>query len=460
MRRVEHTISDFPMPDSTQIEYRILSSVITDMTYFSEVLRVVKRGFFSDEKNRAVWDVVVDMYNKGESVDMTTIFPRVDRKHFVDNIISAQAAYGMSVIELCSALYDTYIRRCAYLRSVEVLQSVNGGASVENIMTRFSDFTKEASEVFDSNSAKAATDVANNLADSIMSGKKRRIPTPFSSLNYYTYGGLGGGNLVILAARPSVGKTTIGLQMAQCASLNGLPTTYYSLEMTDEELVQRLIVGTGLVSTLEIVTQNVNWENYEKAVSVAIPKNLTINDKAKSLDELCTNIALDAQRGKCKIAFIDYLGLIRHDDKRKSFAQVIGEITHSMKNLAMECNIPIVLLCQLNRESAKEGRSPQLTDLRDSGDIEQDADIVIMLERPKDDFGEIKRDHIDMWLRKNRGGNCTNENAIHLVGNSNYSDFKEETQTITIQPEPVAEPAPEPAPMPVNTDLFDNQEEF
>ena len=135
-----------------------------------------------------------------------------------------------------------------------------------------------------------------------------------------------------------------------------------------------------------------------------------------------------------------------------------GDITKRFKNLAQECNIPIVLLCQLNRESAKEGRSPQLTDLRDSGSIEQDADIVIMLERPKDEFGNIKRDHIDLWLRKNRGGQCNFDNAIHLVGNSSYSDFKEETQTITIQPEPVVEP--EPAPQPVSTDLFDNQEDF
>lgn len=432
MRRIEHTLTDFPMPDSTQIEHRILASVISDTTYFSEVLRVVKREFFSSDKNRAVWDVVVDMYNKGESIDMSTVFPKVDRKHYMDNIIGAQAAYGMSIIELCSALYDTYIRRCAYIRSVEILQGVNGGASVENIMTRFSDFTKEASEVFDSGSAKAAMDVANRLADSIMSGKKSRIPTPFPSLNYYTYGGLGGGNLVILAARPSVGKTTIGLQMAQCSAMNGIPTAFYSLEMTDEELVQRMIVGTGLVSALEIVTQNVNWENYEKAVSMAVPKNLTINDKAKSLDELCTNIALDAQQGKCKIAFIDYLGLVRYSDRQKTQAQVIGEITARLKSVAKECNIPVVLLCQLNRESAKEGRSPQLFDLRDSGSIEQDADLVLMLERPRDDMGTTIEDRIDMWVRKNRGGKTSLENPIRLQGNSNYSEFKEIVNTIPI----------------------------
>ena len=202
--------------------------------------------------------------------------------------------------------------------------------------------------------------------------------------------------------------------------------------MTDEELVQRLIVGTGLVSTLELVSGNVDWQNYERAAQMAISKNLIINDRAKSLDEICTNITLAVQRGKCKIAFIDYLGLIRHSDRSKTQAQIIGDITHRLKGVAMECRIPIVLLCQLNRESAKENRSPVLTDLRDSGEIEQDADVVLMLERPRDDMGTTIEDRIDMWVRKNRTGKCTFDEAYHLQGNESYSNFHEVVQTIPI----------------------------
>lgn len=432
MRKVEHIITDFPVPDSSLMERKLLYSLLSDMTYFSEVQRIVKPSFFSSEKNKAVWDTIVDMYNKGEHVDMTTVFPKVDRKHFTDEILCSEAVYGRGIVQLASAFYETYIKRQAYFRGVEILQEVNKGIGVESVMTMFSDFTKEATEAFDSGSRVRATDVVNRLADNIQSGRKTRIPTPFPQLNYYLYGGFGGGNLVILAARPSVGKTTIGLQMAQVAAMNGNPTTYYSLEMTDEELVQRLIVGTGLVSTREIVSGNIDWENYEKAAQMAISNNLFINDKAKSLDDICTNIVLDAQKGKCKIAFVDYLGLIRHDDRRKTFAQVIGDITGRFKSIAKECNIPIVLLAQLNRESAKEGRSPQLTDIRDSGAIEQDADIVLMLERPRDDMGEVIKDHIDLWMRKNRAGQCNFDNAIHLVGNESYANFHEETQSITI----------------------------
>ena len=152
---------------------------------------------------------------------------------------------------------------------------------------------------------------------------------------------------------------------------------------------------------------------------------------AKDLEK----IMLDAQTGQCDVAFIDYLGLITHDDKRKTLAQIIGDITKRLKNVAGECNIPIVLLCQLNRESAKENRSPQLTDLRDSGSIEQDADVVMMLERPRDEMGVVEDNKIDLWVRKNRGGKCNFDDAIHLVGNESYSQFYEIAKGEQYQPE-------------------------
>ena len=425
----ELILQDFPMPDSSHIERKLLCSVLSDMTYFSELLRIVKPEFFSDDKNKVVWCVIVDMYNKGQAVDMTSVYPRVNRKHF-NSIIGGEVTYGQAILQLGMALYDTYVKRLAYIRSLSILQEVTSNEGADSILTRFSDFAKEVTDAYESGVAVPCGEVANRLAEKIQSGRIMRIPTPFPQLNYYMYGGLGCGNLIILAARPSVGKTTVGLQMAQCAAMNNYPTTFYSLEMTDEELVQRLIVGTGLVSTLDIVRGQVDWEKYEKAVQMAVSNNLFINDKAKSLDEITTSITLDAQRGRCKVAFVDYLGLINHDDRRKTYAQVIGDVTKRLKNVAKECNIPIVLLCQLNRESAKENRSPQLTDLRDSGSIEQDADVVVMLERPRDAGGVIVENKIDLWVRKNRGGSCNFDNALHLVGNDSYSNFREENSTI------------------------------
>jgi len=161
---------------------------------------------------------------------------------------------------------------------------------------------------------------------------------------------------------------------------------------------------------------------------MAVSPNLRINDKAKSLDEICTKVMLDAQTGKTDVAFIDYLGLIRYYNRRMTQAQIIGEITARLKTIAKECNIPVVLLCQLNRESVRENRPPQLQDLRDSGSIEQDADVVIMLERPRDDMGTVEDGKINVWVRKNRNGKCNFDTPILLLGNSSYSQFLEKTE--------------------------------
>lgn len=425
MVRREHTLAEFPIPETASLEARLIISGIYGSTYFGELLRIVKSEYFSVPENRRVWDTVVDMYNKGEQIDVSTVFPKVDMKNFTENILTAEAVYGQGVIQLGIALMETYIKKQAYLASVNILQGIEQGDGVEAVTGRFKGFTEEIAGQLEDKSAKTATDLANDLADDIQSGRTTRVETPYPTLNFMLYGGLGGGNLVILAARPSVGKTTLALQMAQKAAKDGRKATIYSLEMSDKELVQRLIVGTGLVSTYEIVSRTVNWERYEDAVSMATSPNLRINDTAKSLDEICTKIMIDAQTGQTEVAFIDYLGLIRFDDRRKTQAQVIGEITKRLKNVAKECNIPIVLLAQLNRESAKENRAPQLTDLRDSGAIEQDADVVIMLERPRDEMGVVEENKINVWVRKNRNGRCNFDSPIQLQGNESYSQFYE-----------------------------------
>lgn len=426
--KYEHTLAEYPIPDTSQLETRLLVSCLSNSDYLGELMRIVKPDFFSSRENRKVWDTIVDMYNKREKIDITTVFPKVDRKNFSENIITAEAVFGQAIMQLGVALMDTHIKKEAYLTAIGILQGIEQGEGVESVTGKFKGFSDEILGQLEDNSAKNASDLANELADDIQSGRTTRIETPFPTLNFMLYGGLGGGNLIILAARPSVGKTTIALQMAQKAAKDGKKATVYSLEMTAKELVQRLIVGTSLVSTYDIVSRQVDWTKYENAVAMAVSENLRINDKAKSLDEICTKIMLDAQTGKTDVAFVDYLGLIRFYNRRMTQAQIIGEITARLKTVAKECNIPIVLLCQLNRESVRENRAPQLQDLRDSGSIEQDADVVIMLERPRDEMGTVEDGKINVWVRKNRNGKCNFDTPLLLIGNESYSMFYEKAE--------------------------------
>ena len=252
-------------------------------------------------------------------------------------------------------------------------------------------------------------------------GKVLRVPTGIQQLDYITYGGFNAGNLVILAARPSVGKTAIMLQMAKAAAFTGKNVNLFNLEMTNTELAQRLLFSTGHLAPLQVARGEVEWSSFELAASRFAGKPMYLNDSSRTLEEIRARIVMNVQAGKCDVAFIDYLGLIKKNSNNKTMAQAIGEITNELKNLALSCKIPIVLLCQLNRVSASEKRPPEMHDLRDSGDIEQDADIILMLERPQED--ESGR-AVNVWVRKNRQGAAGNV-KIELVANETYTKFYE-----------------------------------
>ena len=168
------------------------------------------------------------------------------------------------------------------------------------------------------------------------------------------------------------------LQMAKAASAAGFIPSVFNIEMGNKELAQRMLVGTGYVTQSQIAHGNVHWPEMEKAIHVVSSCRMHLYDDRCRIEEIATQIVLNHRQGRCDIAFIDYLGLMTTSDKRP-LCQAISNITKRLKQLAKSCEIPIVLLCQLNRASAIENRPPQLSDLRDSGSIEQDADIVLML---------------------------------------------------------------------------------
>lgn len=204
--------------------------------------------------------------------------------------------------------------------------------------------------------------------------------------------------------------------------MRGERALIFSLEMSAKELARRLILGTGYISAYEFYNRKFSWEQFDTAVRDAISDNLVIMDKTFDIDSIIQKIKVECNARKCRMAMIDYLGLISvPTNSRMNLASIIGEYTRKIKLCAKECDIPILLLAQLNRSNVGESRSPQLHDLRDSGSIEQDADIVMMLE-DKSGEGEGR---IDLWLRKNRAGRRTLDNAIRLQGDKNYSNFKE-----------------------------------
>ena len=427
MARKILTLEDYPLPETNVYEHRLLATIIQDYTLANEVMSIIKREMFSCKQTQQIWDVFCDMYYKKETIDMLTILPRVDKKYYLDNILSAQAVFSpIATMDLALGFLDTYIKRMAYIESVTALQKITNGVSSDVIREGFDTFSKRVTSGIGNKVGDDASEIANELADELSKGKITRVATHIRTLDYFTYGGFNGGNLVILAARPSVGKTTIAMQIAQAASADNNKTLVFSLEMTKKELVQRMLQSTGLVSQYELVTHNINWDNYERALGMVVNSNLIINDDAYNIHDIRHKIITSVKTQGVKMVMIDYLQLMKGADPRMSKNDQVGELTSILKQTAKQCNIPIIVLSQLSRESVRENRSPQLYDLRDSGSIEQDADIVVMLERSKDDMGAIIDNKIDMWIRKNRAGKCNFDNPIRLKGNEYYTNFVEE----------------------------------
>jgi len=203
------------------------------------------------------------------------------------------------------------------------------------------------------------------------------------------------------------------------ASEHGNKAVFFSIEMMRDELGNRVLLSTDRVSVWEIFSGQMDWTNFEAAVKEKGRLPVMVNDRARDLAEIVSRMTILNRQGKCDIAFVDYLGLINPTDTRVPLYQQIAEVTGTMKVTAKRLRIPIVLLCQLNRDAAKDKGEPQLYNLRDSGAIEQDADVVLMLQ------ADPVTNDLNIYVRKNRHGE--NNGRIVLRTNSTRSRYEDIT---------------------------------
>ena len=365
------------------------------------------------------------MYENREKIDFMTISTRIDKAFFTHELIT-NSAYAINAFELrahCSALVELMQKRKFYFFCAEGLRmSVQPTTTEGELFEQSEQLKKSLQEGSLTDSTELLDDVVEKVADHIQNNDFKRIATGFPSLDRLTYGGLAAGNLVILAARPSVGKTAFMLQMASTSAEKQIPTLVLSLEMTNVDLAKRLLCSTEYVNSYQMASGEMDWQNFERAKAVLAKKTLYMDEKPSTIEDVCALITKNHHRGQCEIAFVDYLQLMSSTEKAESQNIQVGEMTKRLKKLAKALKIPIVLLCQLNRRVASEGRAPQLYDLRDSGSIEQDADIVLMLERKQDAEGNNTKE-VNMYLRKNREG--IKDVTIRCESNDNYTKFFE-----------------------------------
>lgn len=441
----EISLTDIPLPGTETLERQIIADAVDNPDTIGEAASIIFPNYFSSEERKMIWSTIVDMYNARETIDMTSVWQRTGRA-YIDEIQTkgVYASTRTGFLDHARLLRVANTKKRAYYAAITIAQqSASVGTSEEDIFAAADTLSQKIKADGGSIGESSLMDVLSNVASETEAeemeareGRSVRVKTDIPSLNRYLWGGWGRGQLIILAARPSVGKTALMLQFAKAAAADGRPTLVFTLEMTEQELGRRLLFSTGIVSQEDMMGANVNWSKFHMAETQICKLPIYINDEARTLQAILSRMTVAVNQGRCKIAMIDYLGLMRFDaNSRLTLAQQIGFATTELKDAAKRLGIPIILLVQLNRDSARDGRPPELHDLRDSGSIEQDADIVLMLSQ-RYDAGMSKENgdtpYLDIWLRKNR--NYKKDVKIVTVPNESYTKFVEQTGLSGYQP--------------------------
>ncbi len=413
-------------PHSVEAEKSTLGSILVDQDSLIKVVDLVAADDFYDKSNAAIYEAIVDLFNKRTTIDIITISTLLSDQGKLDQI--GGTAYIASLADEVPTSshifqYATIVKRKATLRKL-----LKAGHSITSLgydeASDVEDLLEEAEKSLFSVSQTFVKDKFVHIKDVLTSTYEKiadlhdpenkdnyaGIPTGFAGLDKITTG-LHPSDLIILAARPAMGKTSFALNIAQNIAKQNKSVGIISLEMSKEQLVERLFCSLLEVDSWKIKTGKLAENDFARIGPVMDQLNnlkIFIDDSlGNSIVELRAKTRRLQMEHGLDVLVIDYLQLMQ--GSKANFGnrvQEISEISRSLKSLAREMHIPIIALSQLSRavESRPE-KIPQLSDLRESGAIEQDADIVMMLYR--EDYYDESTDRkgiTDLFIRKHRHG--------------------------------------------------------
>lgn len=399
-KRVSSEILDRTPPHSVDAERAVLGSILLAPHVCDDVVLIVRSDDFYLDAHQKLFGHMVQMHESGSRIDTTLLVERL--KQAGDFEAVGGAAYLAEVLQSVAvpshaAYYARIVRDKSTLRhlihaSCDILRDAyDVGQDPAELLSQAEE---RVFAVRDRRSSDQITSMHDVLVEAfavidrrLEEGGSPGIPTGFTDLNRLT-GGLHDSELIILAARPSMGKTALALNIAEYVTVDsGLTCLFVSLEMSRIELAQRVLCSVGRINGTKFRSGFVSAKEREmlvKASNKLSTAPLYIDDTpSRNVSEIAACARRLKRKADLRLVIIDYLQLIEPDNSQDSRQEQVARITRRLKGMARELQIPVICLAQLNRqpEATKEGHRPRLSHLRESGAIEQDADVVLFVHR-------------------------------------------------------------------------------
>ena len=428
------------MPHDDVAEQSVLGGMLLSKDAIADVVESLRASDFYKPAHETIYEAILSLYGHGSPADAITVadelkkrgeLARVGGAAYIHTLIAsvptaANAQYYAEIVKehaIMRRLIEagTKIAQLGYANETEVdtlvdqaqaeIYAVTDGNAKEDYVS-FSEALEETINEIDANS---------NRPDGVYG-----VPTDFIEFDELT-GGLHGGQMIVIAARPGVGKSTLALDIARSAAIHHQMTTvFFSLEMSRTELAMRILSAEGKISMGRLKKGDLDtegWTNLATLQGRIDSAPLFIDDSPNmTLMEIRAKCRRLKQRNDLKLVVLDYLQLMSSGKKVESRQQEVSEFSRSLKLLAKELEVPVIALSQLNRGSEQRtDKRTMISDLRESGSIEQDADMVILLHR--EDMYNPDTDRVgeaDMMIAKHRGGPTR---TIPLAFSGKYSRF-------------------------------------
>jgi len=412
-------------PQSVDSEKAVLGSIMLRPGAIHEINDIVSEGSFYASKHAQIYKIMIELSSKGEPIDILTVSHKLSERNLLDQVggsgylseLTNSVPASTNIKHYADIVAKKYILRKIIEAGADISE-LGFREDIEDVFETLDQAEKRMMGINNMQGGHAFTSLKDSLPEAWerleklheSKGELRGVPTGFHDLDQYL-SGLQKSDLIILAARPSMGKTTLALDIARQAALNhGTPTVIFSLEMSTQQLVDRMLAAQSKVNAWNLRTGNLSAESEFSKIRDSLD---SLSKAPIFIDDLAGN-SIVRMRSVCRriraehgigLIIVDYLQLMSTSKNYDNMVNQVTEISRSLKALAKEFDVPVIALSQLSRAVESRGGRPRLSDLRDSGSIEQDADIVMFIHREDKGKDESEKTNIaEILIEKHRNG--------------------------------------------------------